>query len=104
MAERVKGMFWVAAFAVFGGLILILSSTLFGMERAQGWADREGLYSPEIYLLIMGNAANQSMIVGSILFGAGLLLAISTYFYFLFTGQPEEAGIETKQLDNSEKI
>ncbi|MGI2328296.1 hypothetical protein [Planococcus sp. YIM B11945] len=91
MAAHVIGMFWTAAFAAIGGLVLIFTSTSFGVARGNSWLQSQGgMGDTSSYDLIVETAITKFLLMGSLLLGAGFLLTIATFFYFLLNEKARE--------------
>jgi hypothetical protein len=72
----------MSALLAIAGLILMFSSISFAVSLADSWLlDQEnGMADTNRYNMMMETYKHNFVIVGSILFGGGLLTAILTYF------------------------
>jgi hypothetical protein len=74
----------ISSLLVIAGLILVFLSINFGTSLADSWVINEGgSVDTNQYNIILKSHINNFLIIGSILFGSGLLAAIYTYFSFL---------------------
>ena len=105
MGENFKALFWIASFSVITGLILVFSSTSFGLSRGQAWLEKQyDAADYEIYMLVLEKSIDKFQILGGILFGVGLLLAILTYFVFLLAATPVEQPIVKNLMEIKEEL
>lgn len=96
MAGRLHTLWWTAVTLVVGGIILSLSSTAFGQARASAWlsGQYESSGDGETHRLIMETNTLVFVVFGSILFGAGVLLALASMGLQLFEPNPQEAELD----------
>lgn len=96
MAERLHAMWWITVALVVGGIILSLSSTAFGQARASAWlaGQYESVGNEDIYQLIMETNTLVFVVFGSILFGAGILLALAIIGLQLFASKRQEPELD----------
>ncbi|MDN7228409.1 hypothetical protein QWY22_18805 [Planococcus liqunii] len=103
MAKHVKGLTWLVLLLMLAGLILIFTSAPFGIARGNSWLMRqmEGSDS-EIYYMVIETYTASFMMIGGILFGAGLLIGILTFFTSVLFDEAEEPAQAELRLKESE--
>ena len=85
--EHFKGLSIISSLIAIVGLFLMFSSISFGTSLGESWllSQEDGIADSSRYNRIVETYKNNFVIIGSILFGAGLLSAIFTYYtYVLF--------------------
>ncbi|MDN7245365.1 hypothetical protein [Planococcus shenhongbingii] len=102
MAKHVKGLSWISFLLVLGGLILTFSSARFGVARGNSWLAQQVEGSDtEIYYRVVETYMTGFMMLGSILFGMGLLIGILTFFTLVLFDETEESSNTEGQLTKS---
>lgn len=105
MVNNVKALLWAASLSALTGLILIFSSTSFGVAQGQAWLQKQYESADfELYMIVVEKSMEKFMVLGGILFGAGLSLAILTYFVFLRDAKPVAQPVTEKPLEASEEM
>ena len=76
----------ISSLLIIVGLILMFSSVTFGTSLGESWLinQENSIADTSHYLMIIETYTNTFLISGSILFAAGFLTAILTYFTCLF--------------------
>ncbi len=94
MDERITVMGWTSASLIIAGIILGFSSVSFGQARADGWLQSQfdSIGDTSTYQMIMETNSLIFVVFGSILFGAGILLALVIMGLLLFMDKPQNAG------------
>ncbi|MGD6942574.1 hypothetical protein ACQCT6_11095 [Cytobacillus gottheilii] len=85
--EHFKGLSIFSSIIVIAGLVLMFSSIYLGISFGDSWLFRQenGIADTSQYNMIVETYKNNFVIMGSILFGVGVLSAIFTYYtYVLF--------------------
>ena len=85
--EHFKGLSIISSLIVIAGVVLMFSSISLGNSLGDSWlnSQEDGIADSNRYNMIVETYKNNFVIIGSILFGAGLLSAIFTYYtYVLF--------------------
>lgn len=82
LKEQIKGLSILSAILALGGLVLMFSSISIGTSLGDSWlmSQADGIADTNQYNLIVKTYINNFVIIGSTLFGAGILAAIGTYF------------------------
>ncbi|WP_139368007.1 hypothetical protein [Priestia abyssalis] len=93
--EHIKGLSIMSSLLAIAGLILMFSSISFGTSLGDSWLlnQENGVADTNRYNMIVETYKNNFVIIGSILFGAGLLTAILTYFTSLLFVKKENKNI-----------
>lgn len=86
LKEHIKGLGVISFLLAIVGLVLMFSSVSFGTSLGDSWLSKQedGMADTSQYMLVIETYKNNFVISGSILFAAGLLTAILTYFTYLF--------------------
>lgn len=105
MVNNIKALLWAASLSALAGLILIFSSTSFGVAQGQAWLQKQYESADfEIYKIVVEKSMEKFMVLGGILFGAGLLVGILTYFSFLRNANPAAQPVTEKSQVASEEM
>lgn len=93
--EQRKEIFIISSTLLIVGLILMFFSLSFGTSLGETWlesrpVDQEGFVDTSQYEMIVKNYINNFVVIGSILFGSGLLTGILAHFSFVLYGRKEE--------------
>ena len=90
-----KGLSIVSSLLAIAGLILMFSSISFATSLGDSWLlnQADGVADANRYNMIVETYKHNFVIIGSILFGAGLLAAILTYFTSLLFVKKEDKNI-----------
>lgn len=93
--EHIKGLSIMASLLAIAGLILMFSSISFATSLGDAWLlnQADGVADTSRYNMIIETYKNNFVIIGSILFGAGVLTAILTYFTSLLFVKKENKNI-----------
>lgn len=85
----------MSSLLAIAGLILMFSSISFATSLGDSWLlnQKDGVADTSHYSMIVETYKNNFVIIGSILFGAGLLTAILTYFTSLLFVKKEDKNI-----------
>ncbi|MBZ5199726.1 hypothetical protein HU147_00725 [Planomicrobium chinense] len=104
MAKHIKGLVWLVLLLMLAGLILIFTSVHFGMAQGNNWLLRNMDIGsdPELYYLVVETYTGSFMLIGGILFGAGLLIGILTFFTSVLFDEAEESSRTELHLKQSE--
>jgi hypothetical protein len=84
--HKIKELSIISSLLAIAGLVLMFSSNYFATSIGDSWLlDQGGVANTGQYNRVIENYRNNFVIIGSILFGTGILTAILTYFLsFLF--------------------
>jgi nitrate reductase gamma subunit len=84
--HKIKELSIISSLLAIAGLVLMFSSNYFATSIGDSWVhDQAGVVEAEQYNRVVDTYKNNFVIIGSILFGTGILTAILTYFIsFLF--------------------
>jgi len=95
LKEHIKGLSIISSLLTIAGLVLMFSSISFGTSLGSSWLlnQEDGTANTSEYDMVVETYKNNFVIAGSILFGAGLLTAILTYFTSLLFGKKENNNI-----------
>lgn len=92
--EHIKGLSIISSLLAIAGLVLMFSSISFGTALGDSWLlNQGGVVDTSQYNMIVETYKNNFVITGSILFSAGLLTAILTYFTSVLLGKKEKNNI-----------
>ncbi|MFC3882018.1 hypothetical protein ACFOU2_00135 [Bacillus songklensis] len=93
--EHIKGLSIISSLLAIAGLVLMFSSISFGTSLGNSWLlnQEDGVADTSQYNMIVETYKNNFVIIGSILFGAGLLTAILTYFTSVLFVKKENKNI-----------
>ncbi|MFP3511827.1 hypothetical protein SB775_19690 [Peribacillus sp. SIMBA_075] len=93
--EHTKGLSIISSLLAIAGLVLMFSSISFGTTLGDSWVlnHGNGVADTGQYNMIVKTYINNFVITGSILFSAGLLTAIFTYFTSVLFGKKENNNI-----------
>ncbi|MGB6406943.1 MAG: hypothetical protein WBF39_05655 [Planococcus donghaensis] len=86
--NHITGLGIISIILAIIGLILLFSSASFGISFGNSWltGQVDGIADTNHYVMVMETYTNAFLITGGILFAAGLVTAILTYFTTLFLG------------------
>ncbi|ANU14448.1 hypothetical protein B481_0202 [Planococcus halocryophilus Or1] len=86
--NHITGLGIISIILAIIGLILLFSSASFGISLGNSWltGQVDGIADTSNYVMVMETYTNAFLITGGILFAAGLVTAILTYFTALFLG------------------
>ncbi|EIM05375.1 hypothetical protein A1A1_16675 [Planococcus antarcticus DSM 14505] len=86
--KHIKRLGVISSVLALLGLILMFSSASFGIYLGSSWLiNQEGsIADTSQYMMVNETFSNAYLVTGGILFAAGLLTAILTYFSVLFLG------------------
>lgn len=94
MDNKIKELSIISSLLAIAGLVLMFSSNYFGTSLGDSWRrDHPGVIETEHYYLVVETYKNNFVIIGSILFGAGILTAILTYFISFLAVKNENRNI-----------
>lgn len=93
--EHFKGLSIFSSLIVIAGLVLMFSSISLGTSLGDSWLNRQenGIADTSQYNMIVETYKNNFVIIGSILFGVGVLSAISTYYTYVLFRKVENKNI-----------
>ncbi|MDQ0246154.1 hypothetical protein J2S09_003741 [Bacillus fengqiuensis] len=93
--EHIKGLSIMSSLLAIAGLVLMFSSISFGTSLGDAWLlnQADGVADSNRYNMIVETYKNNFVIIGSILFGAGVLTAILSYFTSLLFVKKENKNI-----------
>jgi Na+-driven multidrug efflux pump len=78
--EQIKGLSIISSILMIMGLILMFFSVSIGTYLGDSWVSSQpDGYDDSRYMVVIENYINNLVIIGSILFGVGLLTAVFTY-------------------------
>lgn len=99
LKEDIKGLCVISSLLAIAGLVSMFTSVMFGTSLGDLWLSSQwdGTAETSQYMMVIESYKNNFVIIGSILFGVGLLTAILTYFSFIFYRIKGEA----KSFDNN---
>jgi predicted secreted protein len=81
MDYKIKELSIISSLLAFAGLVLMFSSIYFATSIGDSWLlDQGGVTDTGQYNRVVDTYKNNFVIIGSILFGTGVLTAILTYF------------------------
>ena len=102
--NHISGLLIVSVLLAIVGLVLLFSSASFGMSLGNSWlmSQQDGIADTSQFMMVMETYTTAFVVAGGILFAAGLLMAILTYFTALVLGDkktevPSE-GTDSKEL------
>lgn len=83
--EHFKGLNIISSLIIIAGLVLMFLSVSFGTALGDSWlsSQEDGIADTNHYLMVIETYKNNFVIIGSILFGVGVLSALSTYYTFI---------------------
>jgi nitrate reductase gamma subunit len=89
---KIKELSIISSLLAIAGLVLMFSSLYFATSIGDSWLlDQGGIANTGQYNRVVETYKNNFVIIGSILFGTGILTAIITYFIsFLFVKNVSE--------------
>lgn len=92
---HLKGLGIISVLIAIAGLVLMFSSISFGTSLGDSWlrSQEDGVADTSQYNMIVGTYKNNFVIIGSMLFGAGLLSTIFTYFTHVLFRKKENKNI-----------
>ncbi|TYS62507.1 hypothetical protein FZC76_20610 [Sutcliffiella horikoshii] len=80
--EHIKELKILNAALIIGGLVLMFLSVTFGTAIGDSWLDGVGgMADTSNYERIVDTQTNNFVIIGSILFGAGVLTSLGTFYF-----------------------
>lgn len=90
--KHIKGLSVLSGLLVIVGLVLMFASVSFGASLGLSWLvnQEDGSADTSQYMMVIETYTNNFVIVGSILFGVGLLTAILAYFSIPFCRERDE--------------
>ncbi|RZT23625.1 hypothetical protein EV282_2718 [Fictibacillus sp. BK138] len=92
--HKIKELSIISSLLTVAGLILMFSSIYFATSIGDSWLlDQGGVADTGQYNRVVDTYKNNFVIIGSILFGAGVLTAILTYFISFLTVKNENRNI-----------
>ncbi|MFE1245127.1 hypothetical protein ACFW35_13425 [Fictibacillus sp. NPDC058756] len=92
--KKIKELSIISSLLAIAGLVLMFSSNYFGTTLGDSWRHNQaGVIDTELYYRVTDTYKNNFVIIGSILFGAGILTAILTYFISFLTVKNENRNI-----------
>ncbi|PMC33900.1 hypothetical protein CJ195_26140 [Bacillus sp. UMB0899] len=96
LKEHSKALSIISSLLAIAGLVLMFSSISFATALGDSWLleQADGIADTSQYNMIVNTYKNNFVIIGSILFGAGLLTAIFTYFTSVLFGKKENNHID----------
>jgi uncharacterized membrane protein YedE/YeeE len=78
---KIKELSMISSLLAIAGLVLMFSSIYFATSIGDSWLlDQGGIADTGQYNRVVETYKNNFVIIGSILFGTGILTAILTYF------------------------
>ncbi|MGM9965947.1 MAG: hypothetical protein ACI383_00555 [Rummeliibacillus sp.] len=78
--QQIKGLSIILSIMMIIGLVLMFFSVSMGTYLGKSWiSSQPGVYDDSMYMLVIENYINNLVIIGSILFGVGLLTGVFTY-------------------------
>lgn len=103
--NHISGLLIVSALLAIVGLVLLFASALFGMSLGSSWlmSQQDSTADAGQYVMVMETYTTAFIVSGGILFAAGLLMAILTYFTALILGD-KEPEIPFEQTDSKELL
>lgn len=89
--EQFKALSIVSSLIVTAGLVLMFSSVSLGFSLGESWLvnQENGMVDTSQYNMVVHTYKNNFVIIGSILFGAGVLSLIFIYFTYIFSRKNE---------------
>jgi nitrate reductase gamma subunit len=88
--NKIKELCIISSFLAIAGLVLMFTSYYFGTSLGNTWRhNHAGVVDTKLYYRVVDTYKNNFVIIGSILFGAGILTAILTYFISFLTVKNE---------------
>jgi nitrate reductase gamma subunit len=92
--NKIKELCIISSLLAIAGLVLMFSSNYFGTTMGDSWLhDQAGVADTDQYNRVVDTYKNNFVIIGSILFGTGILTAILTYFISFLTVKNENRNI-----------
>jgi uncharacterized BrkB/YihY/UPF0761 family membrane protein len=90
--KLIKELSVVSVILAVAGLVLMFSSVAFGTSLADSWLlNKEGGFADTgQYTMVLKTYSNNFVIIGSLLFGTGLLSALFTYLSFVSVEREKE--------------
>ncbi len=95
LKEHIKGLSTISSLLAIGGLVLMFSSISIGTSLGDSWllTQEDGVADTSQYNMIVETYKNNFVIIGSIMFGAGLLTAIFISFTSVLFSKKENNNI-----------
>jgi hypothetical protein len=78
--DHIKGLSIVSSLLAIAGIVLMFSSINFATSLGEAWLLNHQAGGNKYHLMVE-TYKNNFIIIGSVLFGAGILTAILAYFY-----------------------
>lgn len=85
LTKHSNNLLIISSLLAITGLALMFSSINFGISLGDSWLDNQedGIYDTDQYNMVVETHKNNFIIIGSVLFGTGILTLILTYFTFI---------------------
>ncbi|MCI2256173.1 hypothetical protein L2D08_17635 [Domibacillus sp. PGB-M46] len=92
--DHVKALSIISVLSVIAGLVLMFSSISFGTALGESWLQKQLSENMEAdtsqYNIIVETYTKNFVIIGSVLFSAGFLMGILTYFTSALFGESKQ--------------
>ena len=101
--QKIKELTTVSSLLIGGGLLLMFLSYYWGTSFGEIWLESNLISEINDYNLLVTTFVRNFVIIGSILFGSGVLMGVLSYLHFVYSMEKvhptnmEAGAIEVKQ-------